>query len=752
MSTTRQAVLLWTDDDGHCNGVLCERPEVAAVGADASEVMAQLKEYLLYLLREEPWDYPDDPMREPRLVKLAVEVRPEYQDKGRRHPVANPARFVVPCVVGEYTGGRRACIAPTFGLWFSFDEESQLPELARHYVAEFLRGSTPARLARFLPPANCELRTLVVTERPPREGKAKRVWPALQAVADPVGEGVAQRTNMRAFERDAEIAELTRRAAKERASVLLVGEPGCGKSTLLFSAAREIERTRARESEAGRTRLFWQTTASRLIAGMQYLGQWEERLEQVIAELADFDGVLCVENLLELVRVGGIGPGDSVGAFLVPYLQHRELRLIAEATPAELDACRRLLPALVDSMQTLPLQTMDGPAAERALARLAHNTGQNLQVTCAGDVPARAVRLFRRFAPYEALPGKAAVMLQRLIQDAATRTKNVTPDDVVSEFTRRTGLPDFLLRDEVTLDRHNLQQRLEARVIGQPRACAAAAGLVTTFKAGLNDPERPVGVLLFAGPTGVGKTELARALADELFGHGTQTRRLIRLDMSEFADVYSAHRLVGTGGDEPGELVQSVREQPFCLVLLDEIEKASPAVLDVLLGMFDEGRLTDRFGRVTNFRSAVIVMTTNLGATQEELMGFGKPREPDYVAAAQRHFRPEFFNRMDAVVTFAPLEHATILRIAEKELTALAGREGLLRAGGRLQWTPAVVELLARAGFDRSLGARPLQRALEQLVVAPLARLLAQEPALAARTIVLDAGPDSGLRVAARDG
>lgn len=747
MSTTRLAVLVWADDSGQYNGVLCERPEVAAIGNDAPDVMAQIKEYLLYVLREESWDFPYDPMNDPRLVKLGVEVRPEYQDHGRRHPSDKALRMVVPCVVGAYDGGVKACVAPTFGLWFSFEHDHKLPELAQHYISDAMRGSTPQRLSRFLPPQDCELRTLVITERGERERKTPRRWPALEAVAEPLGERGLRKRMSRAYERETEIAELVRRVNKDRASVLLVGEPGCGKTTLLASAVREIERTKARQSEEGSLRLFWQSAASRVIAGMQFLGQWEERLEQVVAELSEFDGVLCIENLLELVRVGGAGAGDSVGAFLVPYLRHRELRMVAEATPAELDACRRLLPGLVDAMQVLPLRTMDAATSERALAKLAESSARNLHAEYSQEVPGQIVRLFRRFAPYEAFPGKAAGMLNRLLQDAATEKHQLTGAHAIAAFTARTGLPDYLLRDEITLREEDACARLAARVIGQDGACRVAAGLVTTFKAGLNDPQRPLGVMLFAGPTGVGKTELAKALADELFGHGEATQRLIRLDMSEFATAGSAERLVSEVGAEPSELIRRVREQPFCLVLLDEIEKAAPEVFDVLLGVFDEGRLTDRFGRVTNFRSCVLVMTSNLGATQEELMGFGKPRDPDYAAAVQRHFRPEFFNRIDTVVSFSPLEHATILRIAEKELTALGRREGLLRAGGTLRWTPALVAKLAQAGFDRRFGARPLQRTMEALVVTPLARALAQDPALAALEILLDLTSDGALSI-----
>jgi ATP-dependent Clp protease ATP-binding subunit ClpC len=247
-------------------------------------------------------------------------------------------------------------------------------------------------------------------------------------------------------------------------------------------------------------------------------------------------------------------------------------------------------------------------------------------------------------------------------------------------------------------------------------------------------------VLLFAGPTGVGKTELARALSQYLFGHGEQADRMVRLDMSEYAGPGAAERLVGdpaAGG--PSDLVKRIRQQPFTVVLLDEIEKAAPEVFDVLLGVFDEGRLTDRFGRLSTFRSAVIVMTSNLGAGAGAGEPFGLVRPGSaapggaYESEVMRFFRPEFFNRIDAVVTFGALDEATVHAITEKELTDLGRREGLTRAGLTLAWDAAVVRHLAAAGFDRRYGARPLQRAIETRVVTPLARHLVANPGCATR-------------------
>jgi ATP-dependent Clp protease ATP-binding subunit ClpC len=216
--------------------------------------------------------------------------------------------------------------------------------------------------------------------------------------------------------------------------------------------------------------------------------------------------------------------------------------------------------------------------------------------------------------------------------------------------------------------------------------------------------------------------------------------------MSEYAGFDAVDRLLGPPHGDPGELVRRVRRQPFCVLLLDEVEKAGPEVFDVLLSVCDEGRLTDRYGRVTTFRSCVIVLTSNLGAEQAGGFGFRPAPAAQYADAARRFFRPEFFNRLDAVVTFRPLEPATVEAITRKELEEIGRREGLRRAGLRLRWADRLVARLARVGFDARYGARPLQRVLEREVVAPLARFLLAHPELRDAELSLDDGAD-GLRI-----
>jgi ATP-dependent Clp protease ATP-binding subunit ClpC len=754
-SFTAQAV---TGDDYFPPAAYSERRELA---------VSEVKEYLQWLFESESWREADE-FEDLKLTEFRVEVRPEYKTKAREEDEKKPKKrkrpakdktftseelvpLRVACVSWKTESGNYSACLPLLDIEFYFDRESELKTLVNLKVQEALRGSTPLALVKYLPPREIALEELSFQARRKRkQTESVKETPNLLAVAEPLGAKDLTRRLSKPYEREREVADLVGRLSSEKASVIILGENGIGKTTVLTEAARQIEKELLSNpddaedfdpeyDEKNPRYRFWQTNGGRLIAGMKYLGQWEERLEEIISELSDIDGVLCVENLLDLVRYSGREPNESLASFLVPYLQRGEIRLVTEATAAELDACRRLLPNFANLFQVVRLPEFTPEKALTVLTRIADMSARNLGVEYSASVTNLVYRFFTRFMPYQKFPGRTTRFLTEIFEKAAkARQKEVTTENVIESFIKLTGLPELFLRDEITLQFDDVVENFAAEVVGQPRACEQVASIVTTFKAGLNDPHRPLGVFLFAGPTGVGKTELAKSLARFFFGAaGEEKEKIVRLDMSEYNLAGSASRLLTKSDGEPSDLIRKVREKPFSVVLFDEIEKADAQVFDVLLGLFDEGRLTDRFGRVTNFTSTVVIMTSNLGAERfaKGEIGFGESEAISNEKEIKAFFRPEFFNRLDGVVQFKPLDKRSLYEITEKELAAVARREGLTEKGLKLAWTKAVIELLAKKGFDPRFGARPLQRTIETLLTAPLAEFLLHNAALRDREI-----------------
>ncbi|XXX77784.1 AAA family ATPase [Sorangium sp. So ce134] len=530
-------------------------------------------------------------------------------------------------------------------------------------------------------------------------------------------------------------AELARLAAlldgEERLGVLLVGPEHAGKTALMQAYV------------ARQTRLVYATSGAQLVAGMSGLGQWQERIHGVMEAAAALDAVLYFENLDDLLAERAEGGHVDLAGAMRPYLDEGRVRVVCELRDDRLDALEGQHWAFFAGLSRIRVEPLTAADTRKALAERAERDRrvEPHRPAVAGDALTALVDLAERYLPYSAFPGKAV----RLYEDLRTvhereRTAQGEPvtlgrSDLYELFSTRTGMPAFLLRDDLPLGAGRVARDLGASVIGQERAVRALAETIAVVKAGLSPPDKPLATFLFVGPTGVGKTELARALAGLLFG---SPDRLSRFDMSEFSSEGAADRLIRGADGAGGLLTQRVREQPFCVLLLDEIEKAHRAVFDLLLQVLGEGRLSDARGRTAYFHNAIVIMTSNLGAAERRAQaGFAGERgaaPPDEQAALdEAHyqrvvagaFRQEFVNRVDRVVPFRALTRAELAEVARLTAQRLSQRRGLSEAGVALEVSPRALARLAEDGHAPAYGARALRRHVEEHLAAPLARLLA---------------------------
>jgi ATP-dependent Clp protease ATP-binding subunit ClpC len=566
--------------------------------------------------------------------------------------------------------------------------------------------------------------------------------PSIQRAADDLTARAADGRLGRLDRRDplVERALAALAAADGSASVMLVGPADVGKTALVGEIAARLQAGDVPPALRGRR--LMRITADELVAGASYVNQWQGRARDLIEFSRDTGAIVVFGDPNAVIDAGKHRKSDhNLARMLRPHVEEGSLRLICETTGEGLAAARLYEPSFVEVFHRIDLPEPDADAAAEILRAAGRRLEANLAVELADDAVHAALELTRRFEPYRALPGKAVRLLEETAQlaSAGGHMEPLRRDDVARAFARRTGMPLALLSDQVELRPRDVRSFLEQRVLGQDEAVAAMVDLVAVVKAGLNDPGKPLGTFLFVGPTGVGKTELTKALAEFLFGGRD---RVLRFDMGEYAAADAVPRLVGSAwqrGDraDEGELTRRVREQPFSVVLLDEIEKAHPDAFDVLLSALGEGRLTDASGRTADLRNVIVVMTSNLGAGRGDAVGVGfgdsaagaerDRRRRHFVAQAEQFFRPEFFNRIDSVIAFEALDRDTIRRIAGREVGRLLLREGITRRRLLVEIDEEVVGRLADAGFHPRYGARPLHREIERAVIRPLARLIVEQ-------------------------
>jgi nucleoside-triphosphatase THEP1 len=465
---------------------------------------------------------------------------------------------------------------------------------------------------------------------------------------------------------------------------------------------------------------------------MSGFGMWQDRCQKLVSEASKEKAVIHFGNLIELMEVGKSAHDmQGIASFLRPKLARGLLNVIVECTPEQLPVIEREDPHLLEVFHQIKVEQPSREKCLKILERVAEKETEKKKIPIEPEVIETLDALHRRYATYSAAPGRPVRFLQNLLLDHKEDTP-LTPLDVIKAFSNETGLPLFLLSDAAPLDLKKTTAWFDERVLGQPEASRLIIDLIATVKARMTRPRRPIASLLFIGPTGVGKTEMVKSLAEFFFQDKNKT---VRFDMSEYADEIAVKRLIGGVFGNEGVMTAKVREQPFAVVLLDEFEKAHPLFFDLLLQILGEGRLTDAAGRVADFTNTIIVMTSNLGAEsyQRGSTGFLKDMQErreamqHFTKAAREFLRPEIFNRIDRIVPFAPLSKEIVGQIAQLELTKIKKRDGLRYKNITLNLAGEVVSFLIERGYDARYGARPLKRAIERELLSPLAEELNQQ-------------------------
>jgi ATP-dependent Clp protease ATP-binding subunit ClpC len=570
----------------------------------------------------------------------------------------------------------------------------------------------------------------------------------------------------------------------------LIGEPGVGKTAIVEGLAQRIVNGQTPEPLLGKR--VMQLDVGSLVAGTMYRGQFEERLKRVIEEVKSSDTILFIDEVHMLVGAGSAGSSVDAANILKPALARGEFQCIGATT---LNEYRKYIESDAALERRFQPVYVEEPTPEMAIeilrgVKAAYEAHHKLKIS--DEAIQAAVRLSARYVPDRYLPDKAidlidesasrvrmykspqSINLQRAFRelrqiqkmredlyaegryeeatqmrererelveqieqlrtqfDPETEGAVVTADDIAEVVAMWTGIPVKRIATTESERLIHLEDELRKRVVGQEEAIATIAKAVRRARAGLKDPKRPVGSFIFLGPTGVGKTELTKALAEQLFG---SEDALLVLDMSEFMERHTVSRLVGAppgyvGYDDAGQLTEAVRRRPYTIVVFDEIEKAHPDVFNMLLQIMEEGRLSDARGRKVDFRNTCIIMTSNVGAEmikRESRLGFSVRQDEQKAAEEQfaevkdkllgqlkRLFRPEFLNRIDATIVFRPLTKAQIAQIVTLELNKVQKR--LAEHNITLEVTDEAKQYLAEKGYDPDYGARPLRRAIQSEV------------------------------------
>ncbi|MCP9483805.1 ATP-dependent Clp protease ATP-binding subunit ClpA [Shimia sp. CNT1-13L.2] len=530
--------------------------------------------------------------------------------------------------------------------------------------------------------------------------------------------------------RDSEVERCIQVLCRRRKNnPLLVGDPGVGKTAIAEGLAHQIVKGQTPEVLANTT--IYSLDMGALLAGTRYRGDFEERLKAVVTELEEHpDAVLFIDEIHTVIGAGATSGGAmDASNLLKPALQGGKLRTMGSTTYKEFRQHFEKDRALSRRFQKIDVNEPSVEDTVKILRGLKPYFEEHHGVKFTADAIKSAVELSARYMNDRKLPDKAIDVIdeagaaQHLVA-ASKRRKTIGVKEIEAVVAKIARIPPKSVSKDDAEVLKDLEKSLKRVVFGQDDAIVALSSAIKLARAGLREPEKPIGNYLFAGPTGVGKTEVAKQLADTL---GVE---LLRFDMSEYMEKHAVSRLIGAppgyvGFDQGGQLTDGVDQHPHCVLLLDEIEKAHPDVYNILLQVMDHGTLTDHNGRTVDFRNVILIMTSNAGAAEQakSAIGFGRDRrEGEDTAAIERTFTPEFRNRLDAVISFAPLSKKVIMRVVEKFVLQLEAQ--LMDRNVTIELTPKAAAWLGDKGYDDKMGARPLARVIQEHIKKPLAEEL----------------------------
>ncbi len=530
--------------------------------------------------------------------------------------------------------------------------------------------------------------------------------------------------------RDAEVERCIQVLCRRRKNnPLLVGDPGVGKTAIAEGLALKI--TRGETPDVLKKSTIFSLDMGALLAGTRYRGDFEERLKAVVKELEDHpDAILFIDEIHTVIGAGATSGGAmDASNLLKPALQGGKLRCMGSTTYKEFRQHFEKDRALSRRFQKIDVNEPSVEDTVKILMGLKPYFEKHHDLRYTLDAIKSAVELSARYIHDRKLPDKAIDVIdeagaaQHLVTESKRR-KTIGPKEIEAVVAKIARIPPKNVSKDDAEILKDLEKSLKRVVFGQDPAITALSSAIKLARAGLREPEKPIGNYLFAGPTGVGKTEVAKQLAESL---GVE---LLRFDMSEYMEKHAVSRLIGAppgyvGFDQGGMLTDGVDQNPHCVLLLDEIEKAHPDVYNILLQVMDHGKLTDHNGRQVDFRNVILIMTTNAGASEmsKSAIGFGRDRrEGEDAAAIERTFTPEFRNRLDAVISFAPLPREVIIQVVDKFVLQLEAQ--LMDRNVHIELMPDAADWLAEKGYDDKMGARPLGRVIQEHIKKPLAEEL----------------------------